>query len=58
MAGIEKLKDEMDYLYERAEAADMAVVLAQRDHHHSLRLAYYARRLYEIELDKVGEKDE
>ncbi len=51
MAGIEKLKAEMDDLYEKAE-------VAERESYHLLNLAYYARRLYEIELAKVGEKDE
>jgi hypothetical protein len=56
MTSLEKLKAEMDDLYEKAEAADKAVVLAQRDHRHYLNLAYYARRLYEIELGIVEEK--
>ena len=51
MARIEKLKAEMDDLYEKAE-------VAERESHHLLKLVYYARRLYEIELAKVGEKDE
>jgi hypothetical protein len=57
VTNLEKLKAEMEDLYEKAEAADKAVVLAQRDHRHYLNLAYYARRLYEIELNIVEEKE-
>jgi hypothetical protein len=51
MDKLEELKAEVDDLYEKAE-------VAERESHHLLNLAYYARRLYEIELVRVGEKDE
>ncbi len=51
MTKLEELKAEMDDLYEKANAAEM-----EAPHFHNL--AYYARRLYEIELVRVGEKDE
>jgi hypothetical protein len=55
MTNLEKLKAEIDDLYEKAEAADKAVVLAQREHHHLLKLAQYACLIYNIELDKAIE---
>jgi hypothetical protein len=55
MTNLEKLKAEMEDLYEKAEAADLAVVMAQRDHQHYLRLAHYACLTYNIELDKAIE---
>ena len=53
MDKLEELKAEMDDLYEKADAPSTF-----QEHRHFLNLAYYARRLYEIELVRVGEKDE
>jgi hypothetical protein len=49
MTNLEKFKAEMDDLYEKAE-------VAENEYRHLLTLAYYARRLYEIELGIVKEK--
>jgi hypothetical protein len=51
MSKLQELKAEMDDLYEKAD-------VAEREYRNLLSLGYYARRLYEIELAKVGEKDE
>jgi hypothetical protein len=48
MSKLEELKAEVDDLYEKAD-------VAEREYRHLLNLGYYARRLYEIELVRVGE---
>jgi hypothetical protein len=51
MSKLEELKAEVDDLCEKAD-------VAEGEYRHLLNLCYYARRLYEIELVRVGEKDE
>jgi hypothetical protein len=55
MTNLEKLKAEIDDLYKQAEQADYAVVMAEREHRHLLKLAHYACLTYNIELDKAIE---
>jgi hypothetical protein len=51
MTKLQELKAEIDDIFEKADAAE-------REYRHLLTLAHYASRLYEIELARVGEKDE
>ena len=51
MTKLQELKAEMDNLFAKVDVAG-------REYRHSVTLVNYARRLYEIELARVGEKDE
>ena len=51
MSKLQELKAEMYILGEKVD-------VASREYRHSVTLVNYARRLYEIEVARVGEKDE